>query len=212
LDPGFFIKGFIIGLSISAPMGPVAVFCLQRTLNKGLWIGFISGLGAALADTFYASIAIFGLSFISDFISENQHYLLAGGGILLIMIGIKVFYTNTVKQVRMQKVSKRRLVGDVFSGFFLTISNPLAILFFGAVFAGLGLISPEENSVYNFMTIGGVLLGAVSWWAILATVVNLFRNRIRLRSLWWINKIAGGMIAILGIVAVISLFFMERFI
>lgn len=206
----YILKGLIIGLTVSAPMGPIAVFCLQRTLNKGVWIGFISGLGAAFADTVYAAIAGFGLSIISDFLTEQQFYIRGIGGIFLIIVGVKVFYTNTIKQARKQKVNKGRLLGDFASVFFLTLSNPITVIFFGAVFAGIGLAGEGGSTYLTFLTVAGVLVGAMLWWLLLAFIINLFRHKIRLRSIWWINKIAGALIVILGIGSVVSLLFVEK--
>ncbi len=206
---GFILKGIIIGLTVSAPMGPIAVFCLQRTLNKGIWIGFLSGLGAAFADTLFAAIAGFGLSIISDFLTEQQFYIRGIGGLFLIVVGVKVFYTNTIKQARKQKVTKGRIFGDFVSVFFLTLSNPITVIFFGTVFAGIGLAGEDGSSYPTLLTVSGVLIGTILWWLILATVINFFRHKIRLRSIWWINKIAGALIVILGAASVVSLMFVD---
>lgn len=204
-----FIKGLIIGISVSAPMGPIAVFCLQRTLNKGIWVGFMSGLGAAFADTFYAIIAGFGLHFVSDFIDEQQFYIRGIGGAFLILLGIKVFYTNTIKQARKKQLSKGRLIGDFFSVFLLTLSNPLTVLFFGAVFASTGIVHVKSGDYGTLIAVIGVFIGTILWWFILSFIVNLFRNRIRLRQIWWINKVSGALIVVIGFASVVSLFFLK---
>lgn len=203
------IKGIIIGISVSAPLGPIGVLCIQKTLNKGMLAGFISGIGAAAADTLFAAIAGFGLTFISDFLSSHQLYLRIIGGLFLIFIGFKVFYTNTIKQVRMQRRSKGRAISEFLSVFFLTLSNPITIIFFGAVFAGLGLVDSNASSAHATALVLSILTGAVIWWISLAFIVNFFRKKIRLRSLWWINKIAGALIVLLGAGTIVSLLFMD---
>ena len=209
MDINFIIQGLIIGISVSAPLGPVGVICIQKTLNKGVLAGFISGLGAAFADILFASIAGFGLSFISDFMADQQIYIRSIGGLFLLFVGVKVFFTNTIKQVRKQRASKSKYIGEFFSVFFLTLSNPITIIFFGAVFAGIGLVGENSNPENTYIVILSILTGALIWWFSLSVIVNLFRHKIRLRSLWWINKIAGVLIVILGIISIVSLFFMD---
>ena len=203
------IQGLIIGISVSAPLGPIGVICIQKTLNKGVLAGFFSGLGAAFADTIYAAIAGFGLTFISDFMTDQQLYLRSIGGAFLIFVGIKVFYTNTIKQVRKQRSGKGKIIGEFLSVFFLTLSNPITIIFFGAVFAGIGLVGEDSNTHITFIITTSIFAGALLWWLSLSLIVNFFRHKIRLRSLWWINKIAGVIIVVLGIASIVSLFFMN---
>lgn len=206
----YFIKGIIVGVSVSAPLGPVALICVQKTLNRGAITGFISGLGAACADTIYAIIAAFSTTFISNFVDTQQFLLRVAGGLLLVIFGVKIYLTNTIKQVRRQKIKKSNSIGDFLSVFFVTISNPITIIFFGAVFTGLGLVSADSLTFSSYFLIGGVLTGTIIWWLILSTVISLFRHKIRLRSLWWINKIAGAVVTVLGILAVMSVFIIKK--
>ncbi len=183
---------------------------MQKTLNRGIFGGIVTGLGAALADTFFAIIAGFSVGFVANFIEEQQFILRFSGGVLLIILGAKIYYTNTIKQVRRQKVHKGGAVGDFISVFFLTLSNPLTIIFFGAVFAGLGLVTSASPWVSTLLLVLGIFTGAMAWWVLVITLVSLFRHKIRLRSLWWINKIAGSIITILGIASLISLLFFKK--
>ncbi len=207
----FLIKGIIIGFAASVPLGPIGILCIQKTINKGRLSGFVSGLGAAFSDTFYAVIAGFGLTFITNFIVERQLYLKIIAGIILFYLGFKIFFTDPIKQYADQ--SKKRgkgLFGDFISIFFLTVSNPLAVFFFGGAFAAFGFVS--EGSGFTsilFLTLG-VFIGAALWWTILTTLVNLFRSRFKLRSLWWINKIAGIIVILFGVLAIISIFFLSE--
>jgi threonine/homoserine/homoserine lactone efflux protein len=201
MDLQNFIDGMIVGFSASVPLGPIGVLCIQRTLNKGRISGLFSGLGAAFSDTIYAVIAGFSLSFIVNFIEQQLLYIQIFGAIVLIMLGIYIFYSNPAKQLRKQKKGKGNLFQDFISTFLITISNPLAIFLFLAFFAGLGVVKPGDATSKHLMIIGGVMAGASLWWFILTSIVNLFRSKINLRRLWWLNKIAGAAIVVLVVIA-----------
>src|SRR3972149_1033899 len=203
MDFGLFIKGIIIGFSTSAPLGPIGVVCVQRTLSKGRTSGFVSGMGAAFADTFYAILAGFGLSIIISFIEARQMYFEIAGIALCFFIGIKIFYSNPVKQFRPGN-KKNSLFEDFASVALLTLSNPMALFFFLAVFAGLGLVHKEMDLKLTFYLAIGVLAGATAWWFILSSFINIFRDKFRLKSIWWINKIAGAIIILFGLFAIIG--------
>ncbi len=198
-----------MGISVSAPLGPIGIIVLQKTLNKGILTGFLAGMGAAFADTLFAIIAGFGITIISDFLTGQQFMFRSIGGVILILLGAKVFYTNTIKQVRGQKASKGKVFGDFISVLFLTLSNPITIIVFGAIFAGVGIVGDNANTVSTSIMLLGIFSGATFWWLTLAISVNFFRHKIRLRSLWWINKIAGGIIVVLGVFFIISLFYLD---
>jgi len=198
------LKGIMIGLLASIPLGPIGVICIQRTVNKGRASGFFSGIGAATADTIFAAIAGFSLTFIINFIEEKQRILEILGGIIIILLGIKTFYTNPVSQLRRHKKKKNKLIEDFLSVLLLTITNPFAIFLFVGIFAALGLAYTGENMALSLVTIGGVFLGGALWWFTLSSLVNLFRDKFRLKQLLWINKIAGSVIFILGVLALVN--------
>jgi threonine/homoserine/homoserine lactone efflux protein len=200
----FLVKGILIGLLASIPLGPIGVICIQRTINKSRLSGFFSGLGAATADTIFAAIAGFSLTFILNFIEEKQKILEAIGGLIVILLGIKTFYTNPVNQLRRHKKNPSKLIEDFISVLLLTITNPLAIFLFVGMFATLGLAYNGENIGLSLITLAGVFLGGTLWWFTLSSLVNLFRKRFRLKQLWWINKIAGAVIFILGVLAIVN--------
>jgi threonine/homoserine/homoserine lactone efflux protein len=206
LDFLLILKGIIVGISVSAPLGPLGILCIQRTINKGFLSGFFSGLGAAVADILYASVAGFGISIIADFLKDHEYSIRAIGGLFVVVVGIMIFRSNPVKQIRQQKNQKKGYLGDFISGFFITITNPITIIVFGAVFAALGL---NESSTLKliFFTLIGIFSGALLWWLSLTTGVNIFRKKIRLRNLYWINKITGIIVTIFGIVVFVSIFF-----
>lgn len=196
------IKGIIIGLMASIPLGPIGVLCIQRTINKGKISGFFSGLGAATADTIFAAIAGFSLSFIINFIEERQLILEFVGGVIVILLGLKTFYTNPVAQLRRHKRKKNKLFEDFLSVLLLTITNPFAIFFFIALFAASGIVHHNQNFASSSLALVGVFLGGSFWWFTLSTIVNLFRHKFRLKQLWWINKVAGAVILMLGVLAI----------
>lgn len=205
----FLLNGFIIGLSASIPLGPVGLICIQKTLNGRLRNGFVSGFGAASADTFFAIVAAFSISAVHNFIEAQQIYLRIIGGIILIGLGLKFFLTNPAIQIRKQRNRGNSLWADFVSVFLLTISNPLTVFVFGAVFAGLGII-PANSQWYEMLElVAGVFIGASSWWIFLVLTVNMFREKFRLRRLWWMNKIMGAVITFFGIFALLSLLFLQ---
>jgi len=204
-----FWKGIIIGLMVSIPLGPIGVLCVQRTLNKGRKSGFVSGLGAAAADTFFSLVAGLGISMIITFIKAQHLYFQVIGGIIVMYLGIHIFFTNPVKQLRLQRTSQNKLSQDFLSVFFLTVSNPMAIFFFLAMFAGVNLTGDEIKLFHVGLIVAGVFLGSASWWFLLTTLVNIFRNRFRLKSIWWMNKVAGVIIFFLVFAAILSVWFLK---
>jgi len=201
------LEGVILGISVSAPVGPIGVLCIQRTLNKGRNFGLVSALGAALADTFYAVLAAFGISFVG-FDPHSYAFRLIGGTILII-VGVKMFFTNPIAQIR-KPTGKSTYLGYFVTTFFLTLMNPLTVVFFVASFATLGLNEYSQRSGYLILVVFSVLLGALLWWFSLVYTVNAFRKKFRLRNLWWINKISGLVITLLAAVSIILFFIYKK--
>ena len=201
-----FIKGIVIGLAVSVPMGPIGVICVQRTINKGRVYGLISGFGAALADTIFAIIAIFSLSMSKTFFTQYTLELQIIGIVALLFLGTKIFFTNPITQVRRRaKGQKHTMFSDFISVFFLTLSNPLTVIFFGAAIAALGFNDNGNYVTSQIIIIGGISTGATAWWITLTHLVNTFRHKFRLKQLWWINKISGSVILGLTIITSIIL-------
>jgi threonine/homoserine/homoserine lactone efflux protein len=203
----FLIKGLVLGFVSSIPLGPIGVICIQRTLGKGRWSGFVSGLGAATVDTFMAIIAGLGLSFVIKFITENKIYFQVIGGFLVVIIGMQIFFKSPVKQVRERRLKKNNMWTDYFSVLGLTLSNPLAIFIFIAVFAGLNLVNGSQNFFFHLTIFVGIFCGAALWWFLLSSLVSTYRSKFRLKNLWWLNKITGLIIFLFGIAALISVLF-----
>jgi len=201
-----FLKGFLMGLLGSVPLGPIGVICIQRTLGKGRLSGFVSGLGASSADTFIAFVATFGLTFIFNFIEQQKNIFQLVGGIFIIAAGVRIFYANPVQQIRDKDV-ERTLSRDFFSVLMFTLSNPLSILIFPALIAGLGLVSNSKDYLHNISLVLGVYIGASLWWFTLSSFVSVYRNKIKIKNLWWLNKITGTIIFLFGLIAIITIFY-----
>ena len=194
------LKGLILGFLIAAPVGPIGVLCIQRTLTKGRISGFVSGLGAATADAFYGAVAAFGLVVISNVLIEQQFILRLCGGIFLLYTGLKIFYSKPRENSRIE--SKTNLMTDYISTFFLTITNPITIISFTALFAGIGFM------IGNFTTSGflvvGVFLGSALWWLILSFGIKWIQFNVKNFSLELINKISGIVILIFALVVLVN--------
>lgn len=200
MDIGFFLKGLAIGFSIAAPVGPIGVLCIRRTLADGRTAGLASGLGAATADGVYGCVAGFGLTFISDkLISQQLWFRLIGGGFLC-YLGLKTLLARPAEQAA--PAGSDGLIGAYISTFFLTLTNPLSIFAFAAIFAGL------EGASGNYVSAGalvlGVFIGSALWWLTLSTGVSLFRTKVTPHGLRWVNRISGLIITGFGLLALLS--------
>ncbi len=197
VDIIFLFKGIVLGLCVSAPVGPVGVILIRRTLHYGRLSGFFTGLGAAIADTLFGIVSAFGLTLISDFIDASRFWLLILGGFFLCFLGGKTFFS---KPAEIKKtVSHKTLLGDFVSTFLLTIVNPLMILVFFAVFAGLGLSEHQHDGVPLVL---GVFLGSILWWIVLSQTIALLRRKMNQITMTWINRIAGLIIFGFGLFAI----------
>lgn len=199
-----YLQAVVIGLAIAAPVGPIGVLCIRRTLADGRWTGFISGLGAATADATYGGIAAFGLTAVSGLLINQQHWLRLIGGIFLCYVGVHTALTRS-STATSASASPRSWLGAYSSTLALTITNPLTILSFAAIFAGLGLGSAHGNPVVAFATLVGVFTGSALWWLTLSTVVSLMRSRVTPASMNWINRVSGAVILTFGLIALASL-------
>jgi len=200
----FLLRGLIIGFSIAAPVGPIGVLCIRRTLAEGRLSGFITGLGAATADAIYGAIAAFGLTFISNILIHQQGGIRLIGGVFLCYLGIKTFLASPLPQQN-ASIKKVTLPSNYASTFFLTLTNPLTILFFTAVFAGLGAGSSKGNFFSAGTLVLGVFFGSTLWWLFLSNAAGILREKLNVTGLRWVNRISGIVITLFGIVALLSL-------
>ena len=199
------IKGFIIGVLVSAPMGPVGLLCVQRTLKKGQLHGFFSGVGAAFSDVFYAGITSLGMGFIINFITVNQYALHVIGSIMLLIFGVYIFQSNPFKWLHETKENTNSYSQDAATAFLLTLSNPLIIFLLIALFARFNYIYPDEKLLSILLGLASILAGALSWWLLITFLVGKLRKLLNPRGLWIMNKVVGSIIMILSIYLLISL-------
>ena len=202
MDISFLLKGLIIGFSIAAPVGPIGVLCIRRTLTGGRASGLVSGLGAASADAIYGCIAGFGLAFISNFMVSQQAWLRLIGGLFLCYLGLKTLLTKPAEQAALAEGNG--LIGAYASTLLLTLSNPMTIISFAAIFTGLGLARTSGNYVSAGVLVLGVFIGSAMWWIILSGVVGIFREKFNSRGLLWVNRISGAIITGFGLFALLS--------
>lgn len=194
-----FLRAFIIGISIAAPVGPIGVLCIRRTLSNGKLAGFLSGLGAASADMVYGAIAAFGLSAITGLLVENAVWLRVVGGLFLLYLGVKTFREKPAE--RAAEAGQGSLAGMYVSTFFLTITNPMTILAFAAIFAGT-MIGTQASS--PGLMVAGVFSGSAAWWLTLSLIVGILRNRLTQTHMAWINRISGVIIIVFGLHALLN--------
>lgn len=201
-----FFRGILIGLIASIPTGPIGVLCIQRTLSKNQKSGFISGLGAATADTIFATIAFFSLTFVMQFIEDNLTLVKVVGGLCVMAVGVKIFLSNPVVQIRRNRAGKSNLWQDYISVFLVTLANLAFILIYITLFAAVGITQDTVGQLNGWLMIAGVFAGGALWWFVLTFLVSLFRKRFRPRHLLWINRIAGAVIIVLGAAVVLTMF------
>jgi threonine/homoserine/homoserine lactone efflux protein len=200
------IKGLILGLTVSMPLGPIGIILINRTIKRGVLSGFFTGLGLAAADTLLAVFAALGFSVIIGFIKEERFIISIIAGIIIIGIGVKVFLSNPVKDLRNREKVNKSLWRDFYSVFVLSISNPYTIFVFVAFFSGIhmsGNVRPEMVPVF---LIPGVFIGAITWWLFLSYFISRFKKKIRLRMIVRINKVAGIVIIVIGLLVLLSIF------
>lgn len=203
MDTGFFVRGLAIGFSIAAVVGPIGMLCIQRTLHKGFLSGLVTGLGAATADGIYGCVAASGLTIISTLLLKQQNWIRLIGGLFLAYLGIKAILTRPVERVA--ETAGHSFPATYASTLLLTLTNPLTILSFAAIFAGLGVGTVSQDEWPAAVATAGVFCGSCAWWLLLSAGIGLLRSRMTIRWLAWINRLAGMALVLYGIIAVISL-------
>lgn len=203
MDLSFLVQGLILGFSIAAPVGPIGVLCIRRTLAFGPVTGLLSGLGAATADAFYGAVAGFGLTFISMLLVSQQYWLAWVGGIYLLFLGVRILRAAPAQSS--QPPGAGTLASAFLSTFVLTLTNPVTILSFAAIFAGMGLAVNASDFGAATALVLGVFAGSALWWLTLTTVVSLFKAKLRPDVLQWINRISGTIICSFGLFVLFGL-------
>ena len=192
------LKGFAVGMCASAPIGPIAILVVQKSLSKGHKAGFVSGLGASVVDTLYASIAIFALAFAQKFIDEHQNMILLAGGAVLIAVGISMAFSNPFRKLKADgesSVSPK----DFGQAVALGLSNPMAIFIMFTLFAFFGLADDAPHTWKVTPIILAVSAGSVTYWFSMSWLLSRFRGNFRMRTILWISRITGALIVIIGI-------------
>jgi threonine/homoserine/homoserine lactone efflux protein len=196
MDFSFFARGFVLGFSIAAVVGPIALLCVRRTLATGFTIGFASGLGAATADASYAAIASFGVTALASLLIDQREWLRLVGGAFLIYLGVRTLHSIPETRAAESAASGLRLAGAYSSTLGLTLSNPMTIMSFAAIFAGLGGSGLD--------LVAGVFAGSAAWWLVLASVVSRLRASVTQRRLRWVNVASGVLIVGFGVESIIA--------
>ena len=205
----FVFKGILIGLVASAPMGPVGVLCIQRTLNKGRWYGFMTGIGACVSDIIYALITGFGMSFVMDFVGNehNRFVLQLSGSVVLLLFGIYCYRSNPTKNMHQSsKNQKGTLAHNGITAFLVTLSNPLIIFLFIFIFAQFAFVVNDRPFE---MTIGyiSIIIGAMLWWFGLTWLIDKVRGKFDNYGIVLINRVVGCIVVIFSVIMLLGTVF-----
>lgn len=201
---GLLGKGLFIGIIVSAPMGPVGLLCIQRTLSKGRWHGFATGLGAVISDLIYATVTGLGMGFVINFIEANQTPLQFAGSLVLGFFGYYIYKNNPMKSLKKQREGKLSFTQDFITGFLLTFSNVLIVLLYIGLFARFGFILPDYSVWLLLGGLASIGVGAVLWWFLITYLVSRVRKWFNVRGVWLLNRIVGTVVVLLAVVGVLS--------
>lgn len=205
MDLLLFAKGIFAGFVIAAPVGPVGILCVQRTLDRGLFAGVVAGSGAAVADTIFGAAAAFGLTFVAVFINEHYDYMRWFGGALLLLIGMHSIFFKKITPSEEAQIPRSRTkainagFSDMMTTFVLAISNPITIVSFSPVFLAVGAVVTPSDLYAAWTLIIGVFAGSTLWWLMLCALAAVFRTKLSDERMGIVNKISGGLIVVFGI-------------
>ncbi len=201
----FIFKGMLIGMIASAPMGPTGILCVQRTLKKGRWYGFITGVGAALSDIIYAAITGFGMAFVMDFVNDpqNRYYLQIAGSLMLLCFGWYTYRIDPTTKMHQSGNEKGTPTYNLVTAFLVTLSNPLIVFLFMALYAQFAFVLPDHpfEMVVGFLSIVG---GALLWWWGLTWLVDKIRTKFDENGIKIINQIIGVAVIISSVIMLLG--------
>lgn len=201
------LRGFAIGVLISAPMGPIGMLVIQRTLDKGRLPAFFTGIGASISDMFYCILTGAGIAFITDFIAAQQFWLQLVGSVAIAIFGIYLFRKNPSRQLRRKNVpAPNSYWKDAVSGFILTVSNPLILFFIIGLFARFNFLLPEFRYYHYISGYLSIAAGATGWWFLVTFLVDKMRSHFNVRSLYIVNRIIGSILIIFALVGSFTAF------
>lgn len=192
-------RGLVIGILLSAPMGPIGMLVIQRTLSKGRLPAFFTGLGAAFSDLIYCLLTGFCLSFITDFIDSHQLLIQVVGSAVLAAFGVYLFSNNPTRSLKTALPSDKNYWSDTVSGFLLTFSNPLILFLIIGLFARFNVILPEFEAYHYVWAYMTILAGAMLWWYGITTLVSFLGRRINVRSLKLINRVIALVLIVMAV-------------
>ena len=199
------LKGFIIGVIVSAPMGPIGILCVQRTLNRGRMHGFITGLGAMVSDLIYATITLIGMGFVHNILEANEQILQYIGSIVIILFGIGIFFTNPLKIIKpTTSAPETRYNQDFITAFFLTLSNGAIVFLFISLFARFNYSPWDTNWFTLAVGLISIGLGALAWWFFITTYVSKLKRYFNRQALKLFNRTVGTILIIVGVLGLVS--------
>ena len=204
MDVGFLLRGLALGFAIAAPVGPIGVLCIRRTLANGRLNGLVSGLGAATADMLYGAVAAFGLTAISSLLLNERVWIHVIGAIFLAYLGVRTLLARPAPLVK-AATNGAGLAGAYASTVGLTLANPATIISFAAVFAGLGVAGTRAGYSTAALLVLGVFCGSALWWVVLSTGVSLLRARVTPRVLRCVNVVSGAILVGFAVVSLLTL-------
>lgn len=196
-----FLKSLLLGLAVAAPVGPVGMLCITRTMTRGFWFGFSGGAGVAFADAFYAVVAATMFAVVAEFITGVNLTASIIGGVIIVIIGLSIMQAKPVKVAA--KVTAGNIAASMASAFALTLLNPMTVLLFVAVFAGLGL-GDDLTFLRAFMVVLGVFAGSLLWWFMLCGGIAMVRRRLSDNFALWVTRISGVLVTVFGVGAIIG--------
>jgi threonine/homoserine/homoserine lactone efflux protein len=203
MDLSLLARGLLLGFSIAAPVGPIGVLCIRRTLAESRAAGFAAGLGAATADSLYGCVAAFGLTLVSALLLQGRIWMAWSGGLFLLWLGWRTAVARPPELALAETPRGGSLWSAWGSTFVLTVTNPMTILSFAAVFAGLGLGSAARGPAAALALVTGVFLGSAAWWFTLSGSVSLLRSRVTAAGLVWVNRVSGFVVIGFGVAALL---------
>ena len=194
---GLFGKGLLIGILVSAPMGPVGILCVQRTLSKGRWYGFVSGLGAAMSDVAYAAVTSLFMGWVVSFVQAHLKQIEWFGTIVVALFGLQLLLNNPVKMLKKNKETRNTYFQDFATAFLLTLSNALIVFLYIGLFAHFTFVLPSQSWWEITKGLFGIALGAVCWWFFITFLVSKLQSWFNIRSIHVLNRIVGGIVLLL---------------
>jgi len=202
------VTGVVVGFLVAAPVGPVAVLCIQRTLLDGRLVGYATGIGAALADTVFGALAIFSVAIVQSFLADHRPTVQLLGSLVLIGLGLRTILGRPNRQARPASaaaIDHLSLLQACGSAFLVTIVNPITILAFISIFAAIRISATVEGLFASWTIVLGVAIGALAWWWLLASIASVLRQRFTERGLHWLNDVSGAVILGFGVYGLAAL-------